>query len=81
MPPEEIENRHLYKIGEGQWDNSSLRAQLEEVVAGNNDSAEFEMVKAFPQIGEKVLSLQARRLPSDELRGELILLAERYPRT
>jgi two-component system, chemotaxis family, CheB/CheR fusion protein len=73
--PEETENRRLYEIGEGQWNNSSLRAQLEEIVPRNTSFCEFEMVKAFPQIGEKALLLQAHRLPSDEQRGELILLA------
>jgi two-component system, chemotaxis family, CheB/CheR fusion protein len=73
--PEEIENQRLYELGEGQWDNSNLRARLEEIVPGNTSFNEFEMVKAFPQIGEKALLLQAHRLPSDEQRGDLILVA------
>jgi two-component system CheB/CheR fusion protein len=74
-PPEETENRRLYEIGEGQWDNSRLRAQLEEVIARNSSFSGFEIVKHFPEIGEKALLLQAHRLPPDEQRGELILLA------
>jgi two-component system CheB/CheR fusion protein len=73
--PEQIENQRLYEIGQGQWNDSSLRAQLEEIVPRNTSLSEFEMVKAFPQIGEKALLLEAHRLPSDEQRGELILLA------
>jgi two-component system, chemotaxis family, CheB/CheR fusion protein len=74
-PPEETENRRLYEIGESQWDNSRLRAQLEEVIARNSSFSGFEIVKHFPEIGEKALLLQAHRLPPDEQRGELILLA------
>jgi two-component system CheB/CheR fusion protein len=73
--PEEIENQRLHEIGEGQWNNSNLRAQLEEIIPRNTSFTEFEMVKAFPQIGEKALLLQGHRLSSNERRGDLILLA------
>jgi two-component system CheB/CheR fusion protein len=73
--PEEIENHRLYEIGEGQWNDSSLRSRLEEVISANASLGEFAMVKAFPQIGEKALLLQAHRLPADEQRGDLVLLA------
>jgi two-component system CheB/CheR fusion protein len=73
--PEEIENHRLYEIGEGQWNDSSLRSRLEEVISANTSLGEFEMVKAFQQIGEKALLLQAHRLPADEQRGDLVLLA------
>jgi two-component system, chemotaxis family, CheB/CheR fusion protein len=72
---EEIENLRFYEIGEGQWNNPSLRTRLEAILDHNVSLSEFEMVKAFPQIGEKVLLLQAHRLSSDEQRGDLILLA------
>ena len=72
---EEIQNHRLGEIGEGVWDNSSLRLKLEEIVAKDTSFTEFEMVNAFPQIGEKTLLLQAHRLPSDEQRGDLILLS------
>jgi two-component system, chemotaxis family, CheB/CheR fusion protein len=73
--PEKIENQRIYEIGEGQWDNSTLRAQLEEIIPGNTSVVAFEMVEAFPQIGEKALLIQAHRLPSGEQRGDLILVA------
>jgi signal transduction histidine kinase len=73
--PEEIENQRLHEIGEGQWNNSNLRAHLEEIIPRNTSFIEFEMVKAFPQIGEKALLLQGHRLSSNERRGDLILLA------
>jgi two-component system CheB/CheR fusion protein len=73
--PEEVEGQRMYEIGEGQWDDSGLRAQLEEIIPGNASFVAFEMVKAFPQIGEKALVIQGHRLPYSEQRGDLFLIA------
>jgi signal transduction histidine kinase len=72
--PEEIENQRVDEFGGG----SMGQCQPSRTVRGNrfqNTSFnDFEIVKAFPQIGEKALLIQAHRLPSDEQRGDMILV-------
>ena len=69
VSPAETENRRVEELGDGQWGLSSLRTLLEQVPDGAvfND---FALEHDFPNIGIRVMLLNARRLPSG-----LILLA------
>jgi PAS domain S-box-containing protein len=68
---EETEGRLIYELGNGQWDIPRLRKLLEDVLPDNNAFNDYEVAHDFPEIGRKVMVLNARRL--NHL--DLILLA------
>jgi two-component system CheB/CheR fusion protein len=75
--PGTVVQRHVYALGEGQWNSATLRELLENVLPHNHILQDFELIHDFPHIGRKVLYLNARRLERAEGLPELILLAMR----
>ena len=73
--PSTVEHRHLYDLGNSQWDSARLRELLENVLLHNGVFLDFEIVHDFPYIGRKVMLLNARRLDRDAGLPGLILLA------
>ena len=78
--PEETENESVYTLGNGQWDISSLRKQLEDIIDNNTFFKGFEVAHEFPFIGRKVMILNARQIffkdiTNVELCPPIILLA------
>ena len=70
----ETEGRHIYDLGNGQWDIPALRELLEDVLPSKKEMTDFEVNHVFPAIGKKTLCLNARQI--DNINGEqLILLA------
>jgi two-component system CheB/CheR fusion protein len=69
---EEIEGRLIYELGGGQWDVPQLRMLLTNVIARDTSIEGYEISYTFPDIGDKVLLLNARRVIRDQ---EAILLA------
>jgi two-component system CheB/CheR fusion protein len=70
--------RHIYALGNGQWNIPRLRLLLEEVLKQNNNFNDFEVEHDFPHVGKKKLLLNARKLKLNRLDGqanEMILLA------
>ena len=59
---EETENRLLYELGNRQWDISSLRGLLEEVLPRDAWVVDFEVTHTFEKIGERTMLLNARRM-------------------
>jgi PAS domain S-box-containing protein len=72
---EETENALLFDLGNGQWDISALRTQLEEVLTRNSQFADFEVDHDFPIIGRRIMLLNARRLSAGRSRPGTLLLA------
>lgn len=72
---EDTEGRFVYDVGNGQWDIPGLRTLLEEVLPQNHSFQDYSVHHDFPQIGPKLMLLNARRLESAAGRPELILLA------
>ena len=70
VSPGETENRHVYELGDGQWGLPSLRTLLEEIIPHSAVFNDFALEHEFPNIGLRVMLLNARRLHED-----LILLA------
>ncbi len=64
----------LYELGDGQWDITRLRQQLEDVIMRNVHIRGFEVVYTFPDVGEKIMLIHARRVIQQQ-RQEAILLA------
>src|SRR6187549_757363 len=67
---EETENRLIYELGNGQWDIPSLRTLLEDIIPRSSVFNDFVLEHDFPEIGQRVMLLNARKL-----HAELVLLA------
>ena len=67
---EETENRLIYELGNGQWDIPALRTLLEDIVPASSVFNDFVLEHDFPEIGRRVMLLNARKL-----HDELVLLA------
>ncbi|AKD58292.1 chemotaxis protein CheR [Spirosoma radiotolerans] len=74
MKEETTVGRLIYEIGNRQWDIPRLRELLEEVFRQDKFIQGFEMKNVFPDIGEKVMRVHARRVIQQQ-RQEAILLA------
>lgn len=75
VTPQETERRLIYDLGSGQWDQPSLRTLLNEVLASEAAFDNYEVKFDFPNIGARVMLLNARRLIQADGEAELILLA------
>lgn len=71
---EETRGRALYELGNRQWDIPELRRLLEEVLPQRSAVKGYRIEHKFPSIGKRVMILNAKRLPADGDRPELILL-------
>src|SRR5215212_6886122 len=70
VSPNETENRLIYELGNGQWDIPALRTLLEDIVPRSSVFNDFLLEHDFPDIGRRIVLLNARRLHAD-----LVLLA------
>ena len=65
------EQHQFFTLGTGQWDIPALRTLLEEVLPQKHSLMDYEVEQTFPEIGHKIILLNARRIEGDAL----ILLA------
>ena len=72
---EDTEGMLLYDLGNKQWNIPRLRELLEEILPRNTHFHDFEITHTFPDIGEKTMVLNARRIIQKRNHEELILLA------
>jgi len=73
IPIEDTNDKLLYELGDGQWNIPRLRELLEKIIPMNTQFHDFEIEQEFPNIGRKVVLLNACRL---KLAGsDMILLA------
>ncbi|HEU0301113.1 MAG TPA: histidine kinase dimerization/phospho-acceptor domain-containing protein, partial [Longimicrobium sp.] len=70
----ETENHLIYELGNGQWDIPALRTLLEDIVPQSSAFNDFELEHDFPDIGQRVMLLNARKLQAGS-HGELLVLA------
>ncbi|MEG4814044.1 chemotaxis protein CheB [Microcoleus sp. K5-D4] len=61
--PNQTEQRSLFDLGNGQWNIPKLRSLLTEILAGNPEFQDFEVEHDFEQIGQKIMLLNARKMP------------------
>jgi two-component sensor histidine kinase len=57
--PDNSRGKHLYELGDGQWDIPKLRALLENIIPGRREMDNYEVAQDFPRIGKRVLLLNA----------------------
>ncbi len=74
VTPGETEGALLYTLGSGQWDIPDLRRLLEDILPEKMQFEGFEVKHDFPEIGQKKMLLNARRIVSGT-GPDLILLA------
>jgi len=74
VSPSETEGRLIYELGNGQWDIPDLRTLLEDIVPKSSVFDDFELEHTFPDIGRRVMLLNARKLQAGQ-HGELLVLA------
>jgi signal transduction histidine kinase/CheY-like chemotaxis protein len=70
VSPAETEGRHIYELGNGQWELTALRTLLEDIVPRSSVFNDFVLEHDFPDIGRRIMLLNARKL-----HAELVLLA------
>ena len=71
----EVEQQLLYNLCHGSWNLPELRHELEGVLPNGTSFKDFIIDTTFPQIGRKVLALNARRLEQNQALPGRILLA------
>ncbi len=62
VAPKDTEGSIVYDLGNGQWNIPALRKLLDDILAKNTFFKGFEVVHEFPNIGHKVILLNARQI-------------------
>jgi len=62
LEADEVIGKHLYEISGHAWNIPELRAVLEDILPHNNPFEGFEVEHDFPNIGKKLLILNARQV-------------------
>lgn len=75
VSPAETERKFLYRLGNEQWNIPKLRALLERVATDDSLVRDYEVTHDFPDIGNKTMLLNARRIHDAHEDEPLILLA------
>ncbi|MBU1125394.1 MAG: diguanylate cyclase [Candidatus Omnitrophica bacterium] len=73
--PEGTERKHIYDLGNRQWDIPKLRELLEDILPRTTSFDNFEVEHDFPDIGKRIMLLNARKIYQKTNRTQLILLA------
>jgi two-component sensor histidine kinase len=74
--PVETRGKHLYKLGNGQWDIPKLRLLLEKLIPNHGTMDDYEVEHDFPSIGRRVLLLNARIVHYEKAHENILLSIE-----
>jgi hypothetical protein len=72
---QETHGRLLCEIGDGQWNIPGLRAQLEKIAPDDAVLEDYEVEHAFPEIGHRIMLLNARKVFYEDNGHTTLLLA------
>ena len=72
--PEETQGRLLYALGDGQWDIPKLRLLLEKIIPEHGVMEDYEVEHEFPDLGNRIMCLNARQVFYKEGADTTILL-------
>ena len=75
VEPIETEGQLIFELGNRQWNIPRLRALLTEILPRCAELQDFEVEHDFLGIGQRTMLLNAKKLDSDSLNVEMILLA------
>ncbi|NEX22973.1 PAS domain-containing protein [Thiorhodococcus mannitoliphagus] len=73
--PKETLGKSLFELGNGQWDSPALRQLLRDLKAPGASLDDYRIEQDFPQLGRRVMQLNARRLAPVSGETGTILLA------
>jgi PAS domain S-box-containing protein len=73
--PQETENKVLYELANGMWNEPRLCALLERIFTHDTRLMDFDVDRDIPGIGRRILRLNASRLRRDIGEGAMALLA------
>ena len=74
VSPEETVGRHIYDLGNKQWDIPKLRELLETILPQKTTFDDYEVEHDFAGIGKRVMLLNARRIERASEEKRIILL-------
>lgn len=75
ISPQDAKGRHLYELGNRQWDIPRLRELLDAVLSSDAGFDNYEVEREFYGLGRRKLLLNARRITGKTGKPRLILLA------
>jgi len=75
VQPEETIGKHLFNLGNKQWDIPLLRKMLNLILSNNESFEDYLVEHNFPDIGHRKMRLNARRIVSNTTKPTLILLS------
>jgi chemotaxis protein methyltransferase CheR len=73
--PESTQGRHLYALGDGQWDIPKLRELLEKIIPQHGVMEGYEVEHEFPDLGHRRIRLNARQVFYEHGADATILLS------
>lgn len=71
----DTEGKRVYDLGNGQWSAPKLRILLEDILPKNTHFEDFKVEHEFPNIGRKIMILNARRIYTTGVEKPIMLLA------
>jgi PAS domain S-box-containing protein len=74
VKPGETEGQLIYDLGNRQWDIPKLQELLEDILPKTTSFDNFEMEHVFPDIGKRIMLLNACRIYLEANRTKLIIL-------
>lgn len=74
VSPENTQGRHLYALGDGQWDIPKLRELLEGIIPRHGVMEGYEVEHDFPDLGHRRICLNARQMFYEHGAGASVLL-------
>lgn len=75
VDPAQTSGHLLYSLGDGQWDIPALRLLLETIIPEKTSMDGFEVEYDFPNVGRRVMLLNARKVVYEAGTNSTILLA------
>jgi PAS domain S-box-containing protein len=75
VTPDETLGNFIHDLGNQQWNIPRLRKLLEEIISKKTKFENYEVEHKFPNIGNKIMLLNARQIYHDDIGLEMILLA------
>jgi two-component system CheB/CheR fusion protein len=75
VAPKESVGQLIYDLGNRQWNIPKLRKLLEEILPNNTAFDNYEVEHDFPNIGRRIMLLNARRMPRLPAKPRIMLLA------
>ena len=74
VKPGETEGQLIYDLGNRQWDIPKLRELLEDILPKTTSFDNFEVEHDFPDIGKRIMLLNACRIYLETNRTKLIII-------